>query len=203
RRHVPRPRRPTGRRRARAALRGRARPRHRRCDPALGPRRVGHGRDGGRARVLATRHDRRRRSRAGAVRLGVDARDRPTGDADDRGYRAERPVARIGEDFVGRGRVEVFTVRSPREDYWRVAALDRYESTNGGQWTLAARGEDEVQDGLHAPVDSSMLRQEFHITGLADRWLPAAYEPVQLEGGDDPLVVKASSTLVSNRSDVS
>ena len=121
----------------------------------------------------------------------------------DRSYRVEPPLARIGEDFVGRGRVEVFTVRSPREDYWRVAALDRYESTNGGQWTLAAQGSDEVQDGLHAPVDSTMLRQEFHITGLADRWLPAAYEPVQLEGGDNPLVVKASSTLVSSRSDVS
>src|SRR5207253_4656633 len=121
----------------------------------------------------------------------------------DRSYRVEPPLARIGEDFVGRGRVEVFTVRTPREDYWRVAALDRYESTNGGQWTLAAQGSGEVQDGLHAPVDSTMLRQEFHITGLADRWLPAAYEPVQLEGGDNPLVVKASSTLVSNRSDVS
>jgi transglutaminase-like putative cysteine protease len=121
----------------------------------------------------------------------------------DRSYRVEPPLARIGEDFVGRGRVEVFTVRSPREDYWRVAALDRYESTNGGQWTLAAQGSGEVQDGLHAPVDSTMLRQEFHITGLADRWLPAAYEPVQLEGGDNPLVVKASSTMVSNRADVS
>ncbi|HEX3667818.1 MAG TPA: DUF3488 and transglutaminase-like domain-containing protein [Acidimicrobiia bacterium] len=121
----------------------------------------------------------------------------------DRSYRVEPPLARIGEDFVGRGRVEVFTVRSPREDYWRVAALDRYESTNGGEWTLAAQGSDEVQDGLHAPVDNTMLRQEFHITGLADRWLPAAYEPVHLEGGDNPLVVKASSTLVSNRSDVS
>ncbi|MFL6241528.1 MAG: transglutaminaseTgpA domain-containing protein, partial [Acidimicrobiia bacterium] len=121
----------------------------------------------------------------------------------DRSYRVEPPLARIGEDFVGRGRVEVFTVRSPSEDYWRVAALDQYESTNGGEWTLAAQGNDEVQDGLHASVDSTMLRQEFHITGLADRWLPAAYEPVQVEGGDDPLVMKASSTLVSNRSDVS
>jgi transglutaminase-like putative cysteine protease len=120
----------------------------------------------------------------------------------DRSYRVEPPLARIGEDFVGRGRVEVFTVRSPREEYWRVAALDRYESTNGGQWTLAAQGTGEVQDGLHAPVDSSMLRQEFHLTALADRWLPAAYKPVQIEGGDDPLVVKASSTLVSNRADV-
>jgi transglutaminase-like putative cysteine protease len=120
----------------------------------------------------------------------------------DRSYRVEPPLARIGEDFVGRGRVEVFTVRSPREEYWRVAALDRYESTNGGQWTLAAQGSDQVEDGLHAPVDATLLRQEFQITGLADRWLPAAYQPVQLEGGDDPLVVKASSTLVSNRSDV-
>ena len=119
----------------------------------------------------------------------------------DRSYRVEPPLARIGEDFVGRGRIEVFTVRSPREDYWRVAALDRYESTNGGEWTLSAQGRNEVQDGLHAPVDATMLRQEFHITGLADRWLPAAYQPVQVEGGDDPLVVKASSTLVSNHAD--
>ncbi len=117
-------------------------------------------------------------------------------------YRVEPPLARIGEDFVGRGRMEVFTVRSPRAEYWRVAALDRYEGTNGGQWTLSAQGSGEVQDGLHAPVDASMLRQEFHITGLADRWLPAAYQPVQVEGGDDPLVVKASSTLVSNQTDV-
>jgi transglutaminase-like putative cysteine protease len=119
----------------------------------------------------------------------------------DRSYRVEPPLARIGEDFTGRGRVEVFTVRSPRAEYWRVAALDRYESTNGGEWTLSAQGRDEVQDGLHAPVDASMLRQEFHVTGLADRWLPAAYRPVRVEGGDDPLVVKASSTLVSNRAD--
>src|SRR4029453_14350386 len=67
----------------------------------------------------------------------------------ERSYRVEPPLARIGEDFVGRGRIEVFTVRSPREDYWRVAALDRYESTNGGEWTLSAQGRDQVQDGLH------------------------------------------------------
>jgi transglutaminase-like putative cysteine protease len=119
----------------------------------------------------------------------------------DNSYRVEPPLARIGENFVSSGRTEVFTVRSPREEYWRVAALDTYESTNGGQWTLTAQGGDQVQEGLHGPVDSSTFRQEFHITGLGDRWLPAAYEPVQLEGGGDPLVVKASSTLVANRSD--
>jgi transglutaminase-like putative cysteine protease len=120
----------------------------------------------------------------------------------DRTYRAAPPLARIGADYVGRGRQEMFTVRSPREEYWRIAALDAYESVNGGQWTLSALGVDQVKEGLHASVDDTMLRQEFHLTGLEDRWLPAAYRPVDLEGGDDPLVVQASTTLVSSDKDV-
>jgi transglutaminase-like putative cysteine protease len=119
-----------------------------------------------------------------------------------RTYRAAPPLARIGSDYVGRGRQEVFTVRSPIEEYWRIAALDTYESVNGGQWTLSALGGGQVKEGLHASVDDTMLRQEFHITGLADRWLPAAYRPVQFEGGGDPLVVQASTTLVSNEKDL-
>ena len=119
----------------------------------------------------------------------------------DRTYRAVPPLARIGAGFVERGRTEVFTVRSPREEYWRIAALDAYDSVNGGQWTLSAQGSGQVKEGLHAPVDDTMLRQEFHLTAVEDRWLPAAYQPVELEGGDDPLVVEASTTLVSRHKD--
>jgi len=117
-------------------------------------------------------------------------------------YRAQPPLARIGADFVQRGRAEVFTVRSPREEYWRIAALDAYDSVNGGEWTLSAQGTGQVKEGLHAAVDDTMLRQEFHLTGVEDRWLPAAYQPVQLEGGDDPFVVQASTTLVSRHKDL-
>jgi transglutaminase-like putative cysteine protease len=120
----------------------------------------------------------------------------------DRTYRAQPPLARIGADFVARGRAELFTVRSPREEYWRIAALDAYDSVNGGEWTLSAQGAAQVKEGLHAAVDDTMLRQEFHLTGVEDRWLPAAYQPVQLEGGDDPLVVQASTTLVSQHKDL-
>ena len=120
----------------------------------------------------------------------------------DRTSRAAPRLARIGPDYVGRGRQEVFTVRSASEEYWRIAALDAYESVNGGQWTLSALGADQVKEGLHASVDDTMLRQEFHLSGLEDRWLPAAYRPVQLEGGGDPLVVQASTTLVSNEKDL-
>ena len=120
----------------------------------------------------------------------------------DRTYRAAPPLARIGAGYIQGGRTELFTVRSAKEEYWRIAALDAYESVSGGQWTLAAEGDDQVKEGLHATVDDTLLRQEFHITGLADRWLPAAYQPVQLEGGDDPLVVQASTTLVSNHKEL-
>ena len=122
----------------------------------------------------------------------------------DRSYRVEPPLARIGEDFVGRGRVEVFTVRSPRAGLLaRRRARPVREHERRGVDARRPRIGRGAGRAPRVPVDSTMLRQEFHITGLADRWLPAAYEPVQLEGGDNPLVVKASSTLVSNRSDVS
>jgi transglutaminase-like putative cysteine protease len=120
------------------------------------------------------------------------------GGTDARSYRTEPPLARIGENFLAPEKVEVFTVRSPVPEYWRIAALDRYSSDAGGQWTLAAAGADEVTEGLDGPVGDRAVRQEFQIVSLGGRWMPAAYEPVAVDGGN-PLVVKASATLVSGR----
>ncbi|HUF83809.1 MAG TPA: transglutaminaseTgpA domain-containing protein, partial [Acidimicrobiia bacterium] len=115
-----------------------------------------------------------------------------------RSYKTEPPLARIGENFLAPEKVELFTVRSPVPEYWRIAALDRYSSDAGGQWTLAAAGADEVAQGLDGPVADDAVRQEFQIVALGGRWMPAAYEPVAVDGGA-PLVVKASATLVSGR----
>ena len=115
-----------------------------------------------------------------------------------RSYETEPPLARIGDNFLAPEKVEVFTVRSPVPEYWRIAALDRYSSDAGGQWTLAAAGSDEVAEGLDGPVGDDVVRQEFEIVALGGRWMPAAYEPVTVDGGA-PLVVKASVTLVSAR----
>jgi transglutaminase-like putative cysteine protease len=96
---------------------------------------------------------------------------------------------------------ELFTVTAPAPDYWRVAALDQFSTENGGQWTLQASG-DEVEVGLPDPGEAgSRLRQQYDITALGERWLPAAYRPVAIDL-DDTLVVKSSSTLVADEDSV-
>jgi transglutaminase-like putative cysteine protease len=96
---------------------------------------------------------------------------------------------------------ELFTVRSPEAEYWRVAALDRLSSENGGQWTLQASG-DEVEIGLPSPASTDgLLHQEYDIGPLGERWLPAAYRPVTVNL-DDTLVVRSSSTLVADAESV-
>ncbi|MFI5045871.1 MAG: DUF3488 and DUF4129 domain-containing transglutaminase family protein [Acidimicrobiia bacterium] len=90
---------------------------------------------------------------------------------------------------------ELFTVVADRPDYWRVAALDRFDTESGGQWTLRAAG-DQVTVGLpkHGPPGS--FRQQFTIGNLGERWLPAAFQPVAITL-DGTLVVVSSWTLVA------
>lgn len=126
---------------------------------------------------------------------------RGRGDGNDRSYRTEPPLARIGDNFTRRGSAELFTVRASKPEYWRIAALDTYTNDNGGEWTLTAEGSDEVTEGLHEPVRGRSLQQDYRIGVLDGRWMPAAYEPRRVEGGA-PLVVRASTTLVTGRANV-
>jgi transglutaminase TgpA-like protein len=106
-------------------------------------------------------------------------------------YETDPPLATIGENFRQTEQRPVFTVESEREEYWRIAALDQYTSTDGGQWTLTAEGPDEVADGIdETAAQSGTLRQTFRILQLGGRWMPAAYEAVEITGAD-PLVVTA------------
>ena len=117
-------------------------------------------------------------------------------------YQTEPPLARIGDNFAQQQPVDVFTVRSAVAEYWRIAALDRYSSDDGGQWTLTAEGSDEVAEGLaETEQRSDTVQQEYRVGALEGRWMPAAYRAVSVEGGD-ALVVKASTTLVTGRETV-
>lgn len=97
---------------------------------------------------------------------------------------------------------ELFTVKSPVPDYWRIVALDSYTGAEGGRWTLSAEGDGSVRVGLPDDVPPSSLVQEFAIGPLGERWLPAAYRPVAINL-PDTLVVESSGTIVADADEVS
>ncbi len=117
-------------------------------------------------------------------------------------YRASiAPLVDVGDKLRNIDIPDLFTVQSPRPDYWRVTALDEYSAEGGGQWTLNAAGEGKVKVGLPSTVPANAVRQVYTINRLGERWLPAAYRPVSITLSDT-LVVVSSWTLVTSESSV-
>lgn len=106
------------------------------------------------------------------------------------------PLVDIRTRLVEQPAVELFTVASPRQAYWRLLALDDFD---GQAWTLDAKAPPAGDD---LPVDSGVVAesiavtQQFRIGPLDTRWLPAAYRPrrIALPGA---LVISESLSLLT------
>jgi transglutaminase-like putative cysteine protease len=112
------------------------------------------------------------------------------------------PYVAFGARLTQGNRQRLFTVKANQPAYWRLTALDQYSSTNGGEWTLNANGNNAVRQGLSGSVPANALHQTYRIGPLDARWMPAAYDPVSVTR-PDTLVVLDSHTLVSGPSTVS
>jgi transglutaminase-like putative cysteine protease len=89
------------------------------------------------------------------------------------GYRSSvNPLVDVKARIAEQGNVELFTVQSSSAQKWRLVALDRF---TGEQWGVEATSR---AAGDVLPRSAPGLDQVFTITGLDDRWLPAAFEPV-------------------------
>jgi transglutaminase-like putative cysteine protease len=87
------------------------------------------------------------------------------------------PLVDIKARLVNQSNIEVFSVESPRADYWRLTSLDRFD---GVAWTSSGtyqRARDELPTRLAPSIATETLRQTFTIEGLDALWMPAAYEP--------------------------
>ena len=110
------------------------------------------------------------------------------------------PMVDLRTRIVEQPNVEVFAVRSPKPSYWRLTALDEFD---GIIWR-SSYGTDDADGELPAAVESGVdveqVTQAVSITALNSVWLPAAYEPVALDPGDNPVGWDAdSSTLIVDR----
>ena len=93
--------------------------------------------------------------------------------------------------------VEVFSVQTDVRSYWRLTALDTF---NGNIW---ASNESYKSVGAKLPgagraVPGPQSQQQFTIATLDSIWLPAAYEPVRIDGIKDVSYNQDSASLISS-----
>lgn len=108
------------------------------------------------------------------------------------------PLVDIRGRLVEYSGVEVFTVRADAPAYWRLTSLDTFD---GEIWSSNERygpadGRLPRAFPARAAADDE-LRQTFKISGLASIWLPAAYEPVRLQKGDDVRYNSDTASLIT------
>ena len=106
------------------------------------------------------------------------------------------PLVDIRSRLVDQADVEVFTVRSPVRDYWRLTSLDRFDgqiwSSNGSY----AAGAGDLDDGVQVDSERIEFEQTFSIGPLDQIWLPAAYEPQSVSSSTPVRYDDVSGTLI-------
>ncbi len=107
-------------------------------------------------------------------------------------FRTLSPLVDLRARLTDQPDVELFRVTAPTRLYWRIAALDRFDGT---VWGIQSQAQD-VSTALGRQRPPGTVRQRFTITGLQDRFLPAAYEP-RATDLQDARVVPESGTLLS------
>ena len=94
--------------------------------------------------------------------------------------------------------VDVFTVRTRASSYWRLTALDRFD---GVSWTSGAQHADLSISGRtiepQNPASRIRVVQDVQIQALGGPWMPAAYEPIRVDGVRGVGADATSRTLIS------
>jgi transglutaminase-like putative cysteine protease len=81
------------------------------------------------------------------------------------------PLVSVQARLVNRSNVELFTVRSDAEPYWRLTALSKFD---GKTWTQSSKYDSSLGDAF-VGSGSSIVTQEFRIAELGDAFVPAAF----------------------------
>ena len=91
------------------------------------------------------------------------------------------PLVDIQSRLVQESETEVFTVRSDRRAYWRLTALDAFDGRAlKSSRRFSCERRPAGADAGNA-VTTTVVQQQFDIGGLSQIWLPAAYEPRELD----------------------
>lgn len=110
------------------------------------------------------------------------------------------PMVSIRSELVDRPDVEVLTVESDERAFWRLTALDTFD---GEIWKSSGSFEDidrELPRVGPQVAEEQTISQRVEIKALESLWLPAAFQPVELNADEADVVYEAetSTLIVSN-----
>jgi transglutaminase-like putative cysteine protease len=111
-------------------------------------------------------------------------------------WRTVTPLVDIRSRLVDQSDTELFTVKSPIPEYWRLVALDQFNGTVWGLQSEGQRANGDLALTEPTPPKARAIVQTFKIGPLETRWLPAAYEPRRISL-PNTLVIPESGSLVS------
>lgn len=97
-----------------------------------------------------------------------------------------------------RSNTELFTVRADAPAYWRLTALEEFDSDRD-IWISRGtyqRSDGELPSNLGPTVSGTTLRQEIQISELTGLWLPGAYEPAQITTDTEVSFDRESSSII-------
>jgi transglutaminase-like putative cysteine protease len=110
------------------------------------------------------------------------------------------PIVQLETKLLEQSDVEVFNVRSERPSYWRLTSLDNFD---GDIWRSSYSTDDadgELPRAFDPATASETVTQTITIEALSSVWLPAAFEPVAVDTGDQAADFdERSSTLMVDR----
>lgn len=107
------------------------------------------------------------------------------------------PLVDIRGRLVEYSGVEVFTVKADAPAYWRLTSLDTFDGEIWSSNETYRPAEGSLPRDVPARAAADEITQEFNISALASIWLPAAYEPIRLEKGDDVRYNSDNASLIT------
>jgi transglutaminase-like putative cysteine protease len=107
------------------------------------------------------------------------------------------PLVDIRTRLVDQGDVEVFRVRSPQRAYWRMTSLDEFDGRIWSSSGSYGRADGGLDSGVESRAPATEVTQHVTMQALAAIWLPAAYEPAEIDAtGADIRYDEVSATLI-------
>jgi transglutaminase-like putative cysteine protease len=104
------------------------------------------------------------------------------------------PLVDLRARLVNQSRDIAFVVESPRASYWRLTSLDTFDGTT---WTNPSNFRDVDGQFNEAGASDTATRQSFDIRALNGEFLPAAFDPIEINNpSEDVSFDERSSTFL-------